>query len=191
MAGKRRNSANDTSSQSTEASLPQESIITEVQKDTVQPAVMVEEEVEYEVESILDKRVLDNDIQYLLKWRGYPATMSTWEPKKHLNCFDLIRKFERKLSKIEASRKKNRTQDEPTKQRKRKSQIEESADSDTIETLYQTPSVSQIDEANTLETESSTLADGQDAEDLQNSSQVERIVNATDMTGELMFLVKL
>ena len=35
---------------------------------------------EYEVESILNKRVLDGKLQYIVKWKGYSKNEATWEP---------------------------------------------------------------------------------------------------------------
>ena len=35
--------------------------------------------VEYEVEAILDRRVRRAKLEYLVLWRGYPASQATWE----------------------------------------------------------------------------------------------------------------
>eukprot|EP01133_Synstelium_polycarpum_P004030 gene4030-4667_t len=60
----------------------------------------VEGKEEYIVESILSKRFnKTGDIEYLIKWAGYPRDESTWEPMEHCNCHEIIRKFERKLRK--------------------------------------------------------------------------------------------
>jgi hypothetical protein len=50
---------------------------------------------EYEVETILDKRILRKKPQYLIKWLGYPLHDATWEPLEHLNnAKDKIKEFE-------------------------------------------------------------------------------------------------
>jgi len=50
---------------------------------------------EYEVEAILDKRMLRNKPQYLVKWLGYPLYDATWEPIGNLeNAKEAIQKFE-------------------------------------------------------------------------------------------------
>ena len=49
---------------------------------------------EYEVERILAKRVKKGVTEYLVKWKDYDETENTWEPTKHLNCPDEVRKFE-------------------------------------------------------------------------------------------------
>ena len=48
-------------------------------------------EEDYEVESILDQRGSGRALKYLLKWKGWPAEDSTWEPKSALaDCPDVF-----------------------------------------------------------------------------------------------------
>lgn len=48
------------------------------------------------VESILNKRVKNNQIEYLIKWEGYSIEEATWEPVRNLsNIKDMIRRYER------------------------------------------------------------------------------------------------
>lgn len=68
-----------------------------------------DEEAEYKVEAIVDKRVIPcsggcNGIigcdcggrtEYRIKWLGYGSESNTWEPIKHLFCDDLIEEFEK------------------------------------------------------------------------------------------------
>ena len=58
---------------------------------------------EFEVESILDRRVLRSSarldkgerIEYLVKWKYWPDTDNTWERVENLgNCMDRVREFE-------------------------------------------------------------------------------------------------
>jgi len=49
---------------------------------------------EFDVEEVLDKRVVEGRVEYLLKWKGYTKDESTWEPMQHCNCTDLIAKYE-------------------------------------------------------------------------------------------------
>jgi hypothetical protein len=53
----------------------------------------------FEVERIIDKRVLANDsIEYLIKWKGYSVKDSSWEPLINLgDATDLVQEFECKL----------------------------------------------------------------------------------------------
>ncbi|CDJ35022.1 uncharacterized protein EMH_0023410 [Eimeria mitis] len=52
----------------------------------------------YEVDYNLDQRGSDEDIQYLVKWRGAPEDRATWEPAANLtNCPALLRAWRRHL----------------------------------------------------------------------------------------------
>ena len=52
----------------------------------------VEEEDEFEVEEILERR----GQRYLIKWKGYPHSENTWEPIQNLgNCQIILRQFRR------------------------------------------------------------------------------------------------
>ena len=64
---------------------------------TPPPAIIMPEnnQEEYEVETILDKRMLHNKAQYLIKWEGYLLHDTTWEPVHHLtNAQQKIKEFE-------------------------------------------------------------------------------------------------
>lgn len=50
---------------------------------------------EYEVQEIIDKRIVGGKTQYLIKWKGYGKTANSWEPENNLNCSWLILKYER------------------------------------------------------------------------------------------------
>uniref|UniRef100_A0A672FMJ7 Chromobox homolog 7b n=1 Tax=Salarias fasciatus TaxID=181472 RepID=A0A672FMJ7_SALFA len=38
----------------------------------------------FAVESIVKKRVRKGNVEYLLKWKGWPPKYSTWEPEEHI-----------------------------------------------------------------------------------------------------------
>jgi len=49
---------------------------------------------EYAVEKILDMKIIDDQVYYLIKWEGYPESESTWEPIEHLtNIINLVEEF--------------------------------------------------------------------------------------------------
>ncbi|OWM83263.1 chromo domain-containing protein LHP1 [Punica granatum] len=52
----------------------------------------------YEIEAVRRKRVRKGEVQYLIKWRGWPETANTWEPLENLfSCTDVIDAFEESL----------------------------------------------------------------------------------------------
>ncbi len=54
-----------------------------------------EAEDEYVVEKIVDKRIANGTVKYLVKWTGWPDSDNTWEARDNLeNCKDLVEKFE-------------------------------------------------------------------------------------------------
>lgn len=52
----------------------------------------------YEVEKIVNKRVVGNRTEYLVKWQGWSEKDNTWEPLKNLNCAKLIEDFNKGAS---------------------------------------------------------------------------------------------
>uniref|UniRef100_A0A8C6SMG9 Chromobox homolog 7b n=1 Tax=Neogobius melanostomus TaxID=47308 RepID=A0A8C6SMG9_9GOBI len=51
----------------------------------------------FAVESILKKRVRKGNVEYLLKWKGWPPKYSTWEPEEHILDQRLVQKRDRAL----------------------------------------------------------------------------------------------
>uniref|UniRef100_A0A8C5F807 Chromobox homolog 7b n=2 Tax=Gadus morhua TaxID=8049 RepID=A0A8C5F807_GADMO len=50
----------------------------------------------FAVESILKKRVKKGNVEYLLKWKGWPPKYSTWEPEQHILDQRLLQAFQEK-----------------------------------------------------------------------------------------------
>ncbi|KAF8028748.1 hypothetical protein BT93_E1412 [Corymbia citriodora subsp. variegata] len=79
----------------------------------------------YEIEAVRRKRVRKGQVQYLIKWRGWPETANTWEPVENLiSCSDVIESFEESLrsGKQRSSRKRKRKYGAPHAQAKKKPQ---------------------------------------------------------------------
>jgi hypothetical protein len=60
---------------------------------TLEP-IEVNGQQEFEVQDILDSRLVHRQGQYLVHWQGFPISDSTWEPAIHLeHSQDLIKNF--------------------------------------------------------------------------------------------------
>ncbi|KAL2130393.1 hypothetical protein VTI74DRAFT_6521 [Chaetomium olivicolor] len=62
---------------------------------------------EYEVEDIVDSAIDADTLEhmYLVKWKNYPASENTWEPKKNLRgSLELVRKADARKKKEEAEK---------------------------------------------------------------------------------------
>lgn len=120
-------------------------------------------EEEYTVEKVVDSRMRGGRREYLLKWKGYPDSENTWEPEANLDCPDLISEYEDKQKKKLAEKEKKRKQNgEDESSTKKKKKI-----------------------AEVRSTEEDNKPRGFD-----RGLQPERIIGATDSSGELMFLMK-
>jgi hypothetical protein len=61
------------------------------------PPVEVEGELEYEVNRVLDSRVVRGRLRYLVDWIGYGPESRTWEPAEYItNTADAISRYHRK-----------------------------------------------------------------------------------------------
>ncbi|XP_061564629.1 chromobox protein homolog 7 [Cololabis saira] len=56
----------------------------------------------FAVESVLKKRVRKGNVEYLLKWKGWPPKYSTWEPEEHILDRRLVQAYEEKEEKERA-----------------------------------------------------------------------------------------
>lgn len=122
-----------------------------------------EEEVEeeYTVEKVVDSRTRNGKKEYLLKWKGYPDSENTWEPSENLDCPDLIAEFEDRKKKKDAEKKrKSQNGLEDSAAKKKRKGGDKSAEDDNKPRGF------------------------------DRGLQPERIIGATDSSGELMFLMK-
>lgn len=130
-----------------------------------------DQEEEYSVEKILDKRISKNGkVEYYLKWKGYNDDENSWEPIENLDCPDLIGEFEENWKKKHEKKKEDsRKKDEEVGKRKKASA--------TVTTSAPPPK--KVKE--TKVSENKGFARGLDPE---------KIIGATESNGELKFLIK-
>lgn len=57
--------------------------------------VIVNGEEEFDVEAILDCRRRYNQVQYLIKWKGYGPENNSWEPESNIHAKELMQSFKR------------------------------------------------------------------------------------------------
>jgi len=68
----------------------------EGQKKISLKPVIIEGEEEFEVEKILNKRVVQGKEKFLVRWKGYTAEEDTWKNRENLgNTKELVEEFER------------------------------------------------------------------------------------------------
>ncbi|XP_054724387.1 chromobox protein homolog 3-like isoform X2 [Uloborus diversus] len=115
----------------------------------------VQEEEEFVVEKILDKRITNNKNEYFLKWKGYPDSENTWEPEENLDCPEMIEEFENQLKK---------KKDSSSSDKKRRINGESS--------------------------EAPPKKKEERPRGFDRGLDPEKIIGATDSSGELMFLIK-
>ncbi|KAF4522719.1 hypothetical protein B566_EDAN010925 [Ephemera danica] len=123
-----------------------------------------EEEEEYSVEQVLDRRMRNGKVEYLLKWKGYSEADNTWEPEENLDCPDLISEFENNRKKKEAAKK------EEPKTKKRSA----------------TPATTPAEKP----AKKKTPEEENKPRGFARGLEPEKIIGATDSSGELMFLMK-
>jgi len=68
----------------------------EGQKKIPPKLVIIKREEEFEVEKILNKRMIRGKKKFLVRWKGYTAEEDTWENRENLeNAKELVEEFER------------------------------------------------------------------------------------------------
>jgi hypothetical protein len=131
---------------------------------------------EFIVEKILEKRIVNGKTEYLLKWKGYGDEDNTWEPEENLGCPELIEAFEKKWKENEdkkaadkAARKKRTSELTERDDRKENSRSN-------IPTKKAKTTPKEAVRAELTGFDRNLIAD--------------KIIGATDSSGELMFLMK-
>src|SRR5579863_7168245 len=64
------------------------------------PPDLVEGQLEWEVEKILQEWTQRGKKQYLIRWKGYSDTHDSWEPEAYLNAPELLQAFHQRHKKV-------------------------------------------------------------------------------------------
>ncbi|XP_078465179.1 chromobox protein homolog 1-like isoform X2 [Lampetra fluviatilis] len=127
------------------------------------------EEEEYVVEKVLDRRVVKGKVEYLLKWKGFSHDDNTWEPEENLDCPELISQY---LESQKSTPKHSGASEERGEGQKRKAS-----------------SLNGSDDGRSKKKKEERKADDR-IRGFTRGLEPERIIGATDSSGELMFLMK-
>ena len=85
----------------------------EGQKKTPPKPVIIEEKEEFEVEKILNKRVVWGKEKFLVQWKGYTAEGDTWESRENLeNVNELVEEFKREYGEEAEELRRQELEDE-------------------------------------------------------------------------------
>jgi len=131
------------------------------------------EEEEFVVERVIDRRVVKGKVEYYLAWKGYGDDDNTWEPEENLDCPELIEEFERK-------RKEKEKKEKEAKLAKRSSKPETTS-RESKRDISPPPARKDVKKPKKDET---TITG------FDRALEPQKIIGATDSSGELMFLMK-
>ncbi|KAJ0181569.1 hypothetical protein K1T71_002291 [Dendrolimus kikuchii] len=137
-------------------------------------------EEEYVVEKVLDKRTVKGKTQYLLKWKGYKEEESTWEPVENLDCEELIKTFE-------DTRKEKESKTKKPEDRGKKRVRESSEETSSGGRKGRAASISSVEDPKEAKRD---RKEDKNKTGFDKGLKAEKIIGASDATGELMFLIK-
>ncbi|CAM2709732.1 unnamed protein product [Rotaria socialis] len=132
---------------------------------------------EFIVERIVTHRFRNGRKEYLLAWKGYPEEENTW-PEQNLDCPDLIEEYENRML------QKSRFIQEPSTSLKRKPSLDQAP----VPNKRGRPPNDSLAHRSYSKQQTSIRTEESSAFD--RSLEAEKILGATDTTGELMLLVQ-
>jgi len=158
---------------------------------------------EFIVEKILQKRTgKGGKVEYFLKWKGYGEEDNTWEPKENLGCPEMIVEFEKQWAEKE---RKKRASDTPVKNAGKKKPgpasqkvVDDDDDDDEVPVNKKKRGSSVVgqksggggDDVGRKSKSGGGKSNATELTGFDRGRQPEKIMGATDSSGELMFLVK-
>lgn len=152
------------------------------------------EEEEFVVEKVIDSRMKAGKVEYFLKWKGFSDSDNTWEPSDNLDCPDLIQIYEKsKLTKEKETKTKRRTDSDLLNVSKKKTKIESTVNSSNIVDTTKTVTKQNDTMETSTNNNNGDVENDESAEALRGFDRgliPEKVIGATDTSGELMFLMK-
>lgn len=139
------------------------------------------EETEFIVEKILDRKLINGEVYYFLKWKGFTETENTWEPEMNLDCPELIADYHK--------RAKQASERNETNKRPLQTNIEQEEETTTV-TVVPAATVATTVAATVSATDSAKKVKRANDYGYGKGLEIEKILGATDVYGELMFLIK-
>lgn len=125
-------------------------------------------------------------VEYFLKWKGYTDSENTWEPQDNLDCPDLIQEFEDNLKKKEKEKVPSSSSSSNTTKPKKRSLAPPPEKKEVKKEKEEEAPIKPAKQKKVKE----ESAESDAPKGFERKLEPEKIIGATDSSGELMFLMK-